>query len=68
MRGRRLDRQEAFSVQLDLDQLGMAGHGLVHGVVQHLGEQVVERPLIRAADVHAGAFADRLQTLQYLDG
>jgi hypothetical protein len=47
---------------------GVAGHRLVHGVVEHLGHQVVQRALIGAADIHAGAFADGLQPLQHLDG
>ena len=51
----------------DLDQLGVARHRLVHGVVEHLGEQVVQRPLVRAADIHAGAAAHGLQPLQHLD-
>ena len=54
-------------VELELDALGVAGHRLVHGVVQHLGDQMVQRPLVGAADIHAGAPADRLQALQHLD-
>src|SRR5690606_20729093 len=44
------------------------GHRLVHGVVQHLGEQVVQGAFVGAADIHAGAFADGLQPLQHPDG
>ena len=62
-----LDRQPALGVEVDGDQFRMAGHGLVHRIVQNLGEQVVQGPLISAADIHAGAFADRLQPLQHLD-
>ena len=62
-----LDRQPALSIEIDGNQLGMAGHGLVHGVVQHLGEQVMQGPLVGATDIHAGPFADRLQSLQHLD-
>ncbi len=40
---------------------------LVHRVVDHLGEQVVERLLVGAADIHARPAADRFQTLQNLD-
>lgn len=47
-------------MQLDPDAVGVTGDGLVHGVVEHLCHQVVQRSFIGAADVHAGAFADRL--------
>ena len=61
-----LDRQRAVSLEGDFDQFGVAGDGLVHGVVQHLGEQVVQGPLIGAADVHAWTLADRLKALKDL--
>jgi hypothetical protein len=41
--------------------------GLVHGIVDHFGEQVMQRLLVGAADVHAGPPAHRLQAFQYLD-
>ena len=53
--------------ELDLDEGRMAGQRLVHGVVDHLGEQVVQRLLVGAADIHAGPPAHRLQPLQHLD-
>ena len=55
------------AAELELDPGGMAGHRLVHGVVQHLGHQMMQRPLVGAADIHARAPADRLQALQHLD-
>jgi hypothetical protein len=55
-------------VQLHLDAVGVARHRLVHRVVEHLGHQVVQRALVGAADIHAGALADGLQPLQHLDG
>jgi hypothetical protein len=55
------------SRQLDLDPGGVAGHRLVHGVVEDLGEQMVQRLLVGAADIHARAAAHRLQPLQHLD-
>ena len=61
------DGQFAVRGQGYLDQFGVAGHGLVHRVVQNLREQVMQGALISAADIHAGAFADGLQTLQHLD-
>ena len=51
----------------DVDEGRMAGHRLVHGVVDDLGEEVVQRLLVGAADIHAGPPAYRLQPLQHLD-
>ncbi len=45
----------------------MAGDRLVHRVVEDLGRQVVQRMLVGAADIHAGAAPDRFQPLQDLD-
>ena len=59
--------QPAVRLELDLDEVGVAGDRLVHGVVDHLGEEVVQRLLVGAADIHAGAAAHRLQPLQHLD-
>jgi hypothetical protein len=53
--------------KLQLDAGGVAGHRLVHGIVQDLGDQMVQRPLVGAADIHARAPAHRLQPLQDLD-
>ena len=53
--------------QLDLDKRRVAGHSLVHGVVDHLREEVVEGLLVRAPDIHAGAPADRFEPFQHLD-
>ena len=36
-------------------------------VVDDLGEQMVQRLLVGAADIHAGAAANRLETFQHLD-
>ena len=61
------DGQEAILAERDLDPARVARHGLVHGVVDHLGEEVVHRLLIGAADVHAGAAAHGLEAFQHLD-
>ncbi len=61
------DDEGAGLLKLHLDEAGMAGDRLVHRVVDHLGEQVVERPLVGAADIHAGPAPDGLQPLQHLD-
>jgi hypothetical protein len=47
-------------LKLKLDPVGVAGHRLVHGVVQHLGDEMVQRPLVGAADIHAGPPPHRL--------
>ena len=62
-----LDGEGAPGVQANLDDLGVAGDGLVHGVVEQLGEEVVQSPLVDAADIHARAFAHRLKTLEDFD-
>ena len=61
------DGERAVRGKLDLDEAGMARHGLVHRIVDHLGEEVVQRLLVGAADIHAGAAAHGLQPLQHLD-
>ena len=61
------DGQEAVGGELDVDEGGMAGHRLVHRIVDHLGKQMVQRLLVGAADIHAGPAAHRLQALQHLD-
>ena len=52
---------------MHLDAAGVAGNGLVHGIVDHLGEQVMQGIGVGAADIHAGAAANRLETFQHLD-
>ncbi len=44
-----------------------AGHRLVHGVVQDFRDQMVQRPVIGTADIHARPPADRFQPFQHLD-
>ena len=57
----------ALGVEVDLDPGGEARHRLVHGVVDHLGEEVMQRLLVGAADVHARAAAHRLEAFEDLD-
>ena len=61
------DGEIAVGLQLHFDPGGVAGHRLVHGVVDHLGEQVMQGLLVGAANVHAGMAPHRLQALQDLD-
>ena len=54
-------------VEFHLDAAGMAGHRFVHGIVENFGGQVMQRAVVGAADIHAGAAAHGLQPLQDLD-
>ena len=49
------------------DIRAVARQSLVNGVVHNLVDQVVQARLAGRADIHTGALADRLQTLQHLD-
>ena len=60
-------RERAVGLEADLDPVGVAGDRLVHGVVEQLGRQMVQRALVGAADEHAGPPAHRLQALEDLD-
>ena len=62
------DRQEAAFLELDLDEGGMAGDRLVHGVVDHFGEEVMQGLLVGAADIHARPAPNRLEPFQDFDG
>ena len=59
--------QEAVGAEFDLDECGMARQRLVHGVVDDFGEQVMQRLLVGAADIHAGPAAHRLEAFEHLD-
>jgi len=61
------DRQGAVRLQRDLDEIGVSGGRLVHRIVDDLGEEMMQRLLVGAADIHAGAAANRLQPFQHLD-
>ena len=59
--------EHVVGLQLDLDARGAAGDGLVHGVVENLGGEMVQRVLVGAADVHARPPPHRLEPFQHLD-
>ena len=61
------DHDGVIREQFHLDAGGMTSHRLIHGVVEHLGHKVMQSALIRAADIHAGALAHRLQAFENLD-
>ena len=60
-------RQRAVGLQAHLDPAGVAGDRLVHGVVEQLRREMMQRALVGAADEHAGAAAHRLQAFEDLD-
>ena len=61
------DGDEAVGRHLHLDRGGVTAERLVHRVVDDFGEQVMQRLLVGAADIHAGAPANRFQSLEHLD-
>ena len=61
------DGNKAVRRELDLDPVGVAGKRFVHGIVDHLGEEVMQRLFVGAADIHARASAHRLEAFQNLD-
>ena len=61
------DGTRAVGVDGDLDVGTVAGQRLVDRVVHHLIDQMVEAARAGIADVHGGAFADRLHAFQNLD-
>lgn len=60
-------RQEAVGGEFHLDEGRMASQRLVHRVVDHFGEQVMQRLFVGAADIHARATPDRLKAFEDLD-
>ena len=61
------DREAPVLVDGDFDAAAVAAHGLVHAVVHHFAEEVVEPGRPGGADVHGGPDADRLEALQDAD-
>ena len=53
--------------ELDIDEGRVAGDRLVHRIVDDLGEEMVHRLVVGAADIHARPPAHRLQPFQHLD-
>ncbi len=59
----------AVGVQAHFDGRGVAGQGLVDGVVHHFVDHVVQaRSIVGVADVHARSLAHGVQALEHLDG
>ncbi|GGD98870.1 hypothetical protein GCM10011529_01250 [Polymorphobacter glacialis] len=45
----------------------MSGDGFVHRIVENLGGEVMQRALVRPADIHARSASYRFQALKDLD-
>ena len=61
------DGDRSVGVDGDLHPGTISGQMFVDGVVENLEDAVVESSLIGITDVHAGALADRLESLQFVD-
>src|SRR5262249_50786689 len=61
------DGHVPVGAEVHFDAGGVAGDGLVHRVVDDLGEEVVEGIAVGTADVHAGAAADGLEPFEDFD-
>ncbi len=61
------DAQCAVGFQFDFDTIGEAGYRFVHGIIEHFGEEVMQRPLVDAANVHSRPFPHRFKPLQDLN-
>ena len=61
------DAEKPVRLECHVDERSVAGDRLVHGVVQHLGKEMMQGRLVGAADIHAGAAADRLKPFEDLD-
>ena len=61
------DGDGSVGVNGHLDARAVAGQMLVDGVVEHFKDAMVEATLIGVADVHSGALANSLQSLQLVD-
>ena len=62
------DGQAVARLQRHLNPRGMTRHRFVHAVVQHFGRQMVQRALVRAADIHARATTDWFQSFEHFNG
>ena len=61
------DGDAAVGVDRDDDLRAVAGQGLIDRVVDEFENEVMQAPLARIADVHAGPLAHGLQTFEDLD-
>src|SRR5688572_32300138 len=57
----------AIDVNRNDDMVAVTGQVLVDGIVEHFKDAVVQAALVGIADVHAGALANRFETLEFID-
>ena len=62
-----LDGDRIVGVDRDANRVRVAGERFVDRVVDDFVDEMMQAALGRRADVHAGAFANRLESLEYLD-
>ena len=62
-----LDRNAIVAQNDDIDLGAKSGQRLIDRVVDDLGDQMMQPALGGVTDVHAGAFANRLETFENLD-
>src|SRR6202012_3107610 len=58
----------AVGVQRDLDASAVPAEGLVHGVVEHLAQAMLQDPAVGGPDVHARPLAHGFQPLEDREG
>src|SRR4029453_13303298 len=58
---------ESVGLHLDVDEGGVPGERLAHGIVDHLGEKVMQCLFISSADVHSWTPANGLEALEHFD-
>ena len=61
------DGNGTVDVDVDLDAGAEIGEMFVDGVVEHLGNAVVERTLVGAADIHTGLLPDGFEALEFAE-
>ena len=61
------DGDGAVDVDVDLDAGAEVGEVFVDGVVEDLGDAVMEGAFVGAADIHAGLLADGLKTFEFAE-
>ena len=61
------DAAKAVLLERYVDEAGVARHGFVHGIVDHLGEKVMQTGLVCASDIHAGPPPHRFQPFEHFD-
>ena len=62
-------RDWSSGIQYDLNAIGMAGKGLIDGIVDNFIDHMVQaRPIVRVTNIHARTFADSVKTTKDLDG